>query len=254
MCAYNRVNGQPACASDILLKERLRGAWKFNGYVVSDCDAVADINKNHKYAPDQPAAVAAALKMGVDNECHTGTLRSEKDLGNRYKEAYEQGLIGMAGHRSRADPSVLRTLSKRGPAVVHRRRSAGEAAGESHESRARRTRAEDGGTKSRAAQERRCASVARREAHRGRRPACRLHARAAWELLVFAIESARYRSWTGCGASCRNATVTHVPWSPSVTDGDPVPTSALRADRMESRGCASKSQAMRRAGSRGRVP
>src|SRR4029453_10699763 len=27
----------------------------------------------------------------------------------------------------------------------------------------------------------------------------------------------------------KNVTVTHVPWSPSVTDGDPVPTSALRA-------------------------
>ena len=52
MCAYNRVNGQPACASDMLLKERLRGAWKFNGYVVSDCDAVKDISDNHKYAPD----------------------------------------------------------------------------------------------------------------------------------------------------------------------------------------------------------
>src|SRR5438132_12278562 len=31
MCAYNRVNGQPACANELLLKERLRGAWKFNG-------------------------------------------------------------------------------------------------------------------------------------------------------------------------------------------------------------------------------
>ncbi len=44
MCAYNRVNGQPACASDLLLKERLRKAWNFRGYVVSDCDAVKDIS------------------------------------------------------------------------------------------------------------------------------------------------------------------------------------------------------------------
>jgi beta-glucosidase len=43
MCAYNRVDGQPACASDELLKDHLRGAWGFNGYVVSDCDAVVDI-------------------------------------------------------------------------------------------------------------------------------------------------------------------------------------------------------------------
>ena len=43
MCAYNRVNGEPACANHFLLKDQLRGAWKFKGYVVSDCDAVVDI-------------------------------------------------------------------------------------------------------------------------------------------------------------------------------------------------------------------
>ena len=40
MCAYNRVNGEPACANAFLLEDMLRGAWKFDGYVVSDCDAV----------------------------------------------------------------------------------------------------------------------------------------------------------------------------------------------------------------------
>ncbi|HWI86664.1 MAG TPA: glycoside hydrolase family 3 N-terminal domain-containing protein, partial [Sphingomonas sp.] len=70
MCAYNRIDGQPACASDLLLKEHLRGAWGFNGYVVSDCDAVKDIADNHKYAPDQAAAVASAMQAGVDNECN----------------------------------------------------------------------------------------------------------------------------------------------------------------------------------------
>ena len=75
MCAYNRVNGQPACASDLLLKERLRGAWQFDGYVVSDCDAVADISRNHKYAPDPAAAVAAALRTGVDNESTPDTAK-----------------------------------------------------------------------------------------------------------------------------------------------------------------------------------
>ena len=37
MCAYNSINGEPACANTFLLQDRLRGAWKFNGYVVSDC-------------------------------------------------------------------------------------------------------------------------------------------------------------------------------------------------------------------------
>ena len=70
MCAYNRIDGQPACASDMLLKDYLRTAWKFDGYVVSDCDAVKDINDHHKYAPDAATAVAAAVRAGVDNECN----------------------------------------------------------------------------------------------------------------------------------------------------------------------------------------
>ncbi|HEU4549969.1 MAG TPA: glycoside hydrolase family 3 N-terminal domain-containing protein, partial [Rhizomicrobium sp.] len=49
MCAYNRVNSQPACASDFLLTDQLKNKWGFNGYVVSDCDAIADIQRGHHY-------------------------------------------------------------------------------------------------------------------------------------------------------------------------------------------------------------
>lgn len=108
MCAYNRIDGQPACANDLLLKERLRGAWGFTGYVVSDCDAVRDIADHHHYAPDPAAAVAAALKAGVDNECNTETL-SGVDLRARYLEAYRRGLIGMAD----IDQALVRLFSAR---------------------------------------------------------------------------------------------------------------------------------------------
>jgi beta-glucosidase len=107
MCAYNRIDGQPACASDLLLKEHLRGAWGFTGYVVSDCDAVKDISDNHKYAPDAAAAVAAAMRTGVDNECNGATLGRPAGLGERYREALERGLITDRGHRPGADPAVL---------------------------------------------------------------------------------------------------------------------------------------------------
>ena len=40
MCAYNSINGQPACANEFLLEDQLRGKWSFKGYVVSDCGAV----------------------------------------------------------------------------------------------------------------------------------------------------------------------------------------------------------------------
>ena len=48
MCVYNSVNGQPGCANNFLLKDTLPGKWNFNGYVVSDCDAVANIQRGHQ--------------------------------------------------------------------------------------------------------------------------------------------------------------------------------------------------------------
>src|SRR5256885_3602452 len=69
MCAYNAINGQPACASEFLLQQTLRGAWNFQGYVVSDCDAVRNIFRDHHYRPTQPQASAISLVCGMDNEC-----------------------------------------------------------------------------------------------------------------------------------------------------------------------------------------
>jgi beta-glucosidase len=69
MCAYNAIDGQPACASDLLLDDTLRKAWHFDGYVVSDCDAVADINRGHHFAPDDAHAAAVSLKTGTDLDC-----------------------------------------------------------------------------------------------------------------------------------------------------------------------------------------
>ncbi len=109
MCAYNRVNGQPACASDLLLKERLRSAWKFQGYVVSDCDAVKDISDHHKYAPDPVVGAAMGLKAGVDNECNNATLFNIGGLSNRYRQAYERGLISLQD----IDQALVRLFSAR---------------------------------------------------------------------------------------------------------------------------------------------
>ena len=72
MCAYNAIDGAPACANTMLLRDHLRNAWHFDGYVVSDCAAVADVNTGHHYAPDMAHAAAAALKAGTDIECGFG--------------------------------------------------------------------------------------------------------------------------------------------------------------------------------------
>jgi len=109
MCAYNRVNGEPACASRSLLAKTLREDWKFTGYVVSDCDAVVDISAHHKYAVDAVAGVAAALKAGVDNECNLGTLSYAPGLGERYKQALARGFIRQAD----IDNALVRLFSAR---------------------------------------------------------------------------------------------------------------------------------------------
>ncbi len=71
MCAYNRVDGHPACASKPLLEDILRKQWGFSGYVVSDCGAIEDIYKHHKTAPSAEQGVAQALKAGTDLNCGT---------------------------------------------------------------------------------------------------------------------------------------------------------------------------------------
>jgi beta-glucosidase len=71
MCAYNSVNGTPACASADLLQRRLRDEWGFQGYVVSDCGAVNDIYKNHEYAATLGGAAVAAVRAGTDLTCGT---------------------------------------------------------------------------------------------------------------------------------------------------------------------------------------
>ena len=94
MCAYNRVNGEPACANNFLLQDTLRGAWKFNGYVVSDCGAIADIYQGHHFTKTPAEAAAAALKKGMDNEC-ADFFTETKDNSDyvKYLDAVKQGLL-----------------------------------------------------------------------------------------------------------------------------------------------------------------
>jgi beta-glucosidase len=94
MCAYNAINGQPACANDFLLEHTLRGAWQFQGYVVSDCGAVRDIANGHRYRPSQAQASAIALEHGMDNECIDFFEKVKDDHDYRpYLEAVQQGYL-----------------------------------------------------------------------------------------------------------------------------------------------------------------
>jgi beta-glucosidase len=69
MCAYNRVNDQPCCTGDALLKSILRYEWKFKGHVVTDCWALSDVYSLHKALPNAVVTAAAAIKAGVNLDC-----------------------------------------------------------------------------------------------------------------------------------------------------------------------------------------
>lgn len=69
--SYNAVNGVPTCADPRLLTNILRQQWGWNGFVVSDYDAWAQIYETHRYCPDYECAAAAGINAGMDQE---GTL------------------------------------------------------------------------------------------------------------------------------------------------------------------------------------
>lgn len=67
MGAYNRVNGEPACASEFLM-DKLK-EWEFDGYFVSDCWAIRDFHENHMVTASPVESAAMALKAGCDVNC-----------------------------------------------------------------------------------------------------------------------------------------------------------------------------------------
>ena len=85
MGAYNRVNGEPACASEVLLQDILLDDWGFEGHILSDCWAIRDFHEGHMVTTDVAESAAMALNHGVSLNC-----------GNSYpalKEALDRGLV-----------------------------------------------------------------------------------------------------------------------------------------------------------------
>ena len=110
MCAYNSINGQPACANEFLLQDQLRGKWGFKGYVVSDCGAVLDIHEGHKFTPTQPEASGLSLKRGMDNECVDFSFQIKDDHDYKpYLDAVKQGFL----KESEIDVAVTRLFTAR---------------------------------------------------------------------------------------------------------------------------------------------
>jgi beta-glucosidase len=110
MCAYNRVNGEPACANSFLLEHSLRGAWKFDGYVVGDCDSVDEIFSQHHFTETMPETAALSLQRGTDNECIDSYSKATDNSDyKKYMDAVAGGLLT----ESEIDVAVKRLLRAR---------------------------------------------------------------------------------------------------------------------------------------------
>ncbi|MGB8477452.1 MAG: glycoside hydrolase family 3 C-terminal domain-containing protein [Acidobacteriaceae bacterium] len=109
MCAYNAINGQPACANEFLLQKELREAWGFQGYVVSDCGAVRDIYTGHHYRPSQAQSTAISVERGMDNECFGVSPVADGSDYKPYIEAVQQGYLS----ESALDAALVRQFTAR---------------------------------------------------------------------------------------------------------------------------------------------
>ncbi|MBA0563050.1 hypothetical protein Golob_008056 [Gossypium lobatum] len=86
MCSYNEVNGVPTCADPNLLRNTVRGQWKLDGYIASDCDSVGVFYNTQHYTTTPEQAAADAIKAGLDLDC--GPF-----LAQHSEDAVKQGLL-----------------------------------------------------------------------------------------------------------------------------------------------------------------
>ncbi len=102
MNAYNELDGVPCGASHELLTELLRGAWGFDGCIVSDYFSVRQLERYHRLVGDASEAAATALTAGIDVE-----LPSTDCYGAPLRAAIERGLLA----ESDVDVAVGRVLA-----------------------------------------------------------------------------------------------------------------------------------------------
>ena len=101
MGAYNRTNGEPCCASKLLMEDILRGKWGFQGHYVSDCWALLDFHEHHKVTKTAEESAALALERGCDVNCGVVYMQA--------LAAVEQGKVS----EELIDRAVIRLMTTR---------------------------------------------------------------------------------------------------------------------------------------------
>ncbi len=102
MSSYNSLSGVPTSCNRFLLTDLLRDSWGFQGYVVSDCDAVEDICRTHKFVPTLEEAAALAVNAGCDINC-----------GTTYQDQLAKSIDQMLISESALDLALVRSFTGR---------------------------------------------------------------------------------------------------------------------------------------------
>ncbi|AZA57680.1 beta-glucosidase BglX [Chryseobacterium shandongense] len=83
MNSFNDINGIPATANKYILRDLLKGAWNFKGFVVSDWGSIGEMVP-HGYAKDNKEAAEKAILAGSDMDMESRVYMAE--LPNLVKE------------------------------------------------------------------------------------------------------------------------------------------------------------------------
>jgi beta-glucosidase-like glycosyl hydrolase len=71
----------PSCANKGIMNDLARGKWGFEGYITSDCGAVAGVKGAHHYTNSTNDTVTAVLAAGLDSDCGDTILGNVTILG-----------------------------------------------------------------------------------------------------------------------------------------------------------------------------
>ncbi|KAL8201219.1 hypothetical protein R6Q57_012558 [Mikania cordata] len=94
MCSYNEVNSKPTCGDPDLLKQVVRGEWKLNGYISSDCDSLDTMFNSQHWATTPEQVAADALNAGLNLNC--GNWLKINTMGAVQRGLVEESVVDRA--------------------------------------------------------------------------------------------------------------------------------------------------------------
>lgn len=101
MTAYNSLNGTACSSNSWLLTEKLKNEWKFNGFVISDANAVGGELVLHKTAKDYAESGAHAINAGMDV-----IFQTDISHASLFYPAFQNGMVDT----NRLNDAVSRVL------------------------------------------------------------------------------------------------------------------------------------------------